>query len=102
MTRRLPCSPKRFVSARTCGRHSNIAANCCSHETQAEAALRDFSEAIRLAPGEAHLYALRGHAYSLLGDEPASRSDYARAAELQAGLPGQIHQGIAAEESPRD
>ena len=69
---------------------------------QAEAALRDFSEAIRLAPGEAHLYALRGHAYSLLGDEPASRSDYARAAELQGVLPGQIHQGIAAEESPRD
>ncbi len=70
--------------------------------TEAEAALEDFSEAIRLAPGEAHLYALRGHAFSLLGDESRSRSDFARAAELQAGLPGQIHHGIAAEESPRD
>jgi tetratricopeptide (TPR) repeat protein len=73
-----------------------------TEDYQAEAAVRDFSEAIRLAPGEAHLYALRGQAYSLLGDESRSRSDFARAAELQAGLPGQIHQGIAAEESPRD
>jgi Flp pilus assembly protein TadD len=72
-------------------------------QTQAEAALRDFSEAIRLAPGEAHLYVLRGHAYNQLGDESASRSDYARAGELQGGVsPGQIHQRIAAEESPRD
>jgi tetratricopeptide (TPR) repeat protein len=54
---------------------------------QAEAALRDFSEAIRLAPGEAHLYALRGHTYSLLGDEEASSSDYARAASLSGGTP---------------
>ena len=54
---------------------------------QAEVALRDFSEAIRLAPGEAHLYALRGHAYSLLGDESRSRSDYARAAALSGETP---------------
>ena len=49
---------------------------------QAEAALRDFSEAIRLAPGEPHLYVLRGNAYGLLGDEPSSRGDYARANAL--------------------
>jgi Flp pilus assembly protein TadD len=55
--------------------------------TQAEAALRDFSEAIRLAPGEAHLYALRGHAYGLLGDEEASRRDYARGASLSGEAP---------------
>src|SRR5579872_4767711 len=36
-----------------------------------ERAVDDFSEAIRLAPEEPHLYALRGHAYALLGDEPA-------------------------------
>ena len=51
-------------------------------ESQADAALRDFSEAIRLAPQEPHLYALRAQAYDLLGDEPSSRSDYAKAAEL--------------------
>jgi tetratricopeptide (TPR) repeat protein len=69
---------------------------------QAEAALQDFSEAIRLAPEEAHLYLLRAHAYSLLGDEASSRNDYASAAELEAGLPRQIHHGIAAEEPPGD
>src|ERR1017187_5799044 len=49
---------------------------------QVEAALRDFSEAIRLAPGEAHLYLLRGQVYSLLGDDDSARSDYARATAL--------------------
>jgi Flp pilus assembly protein TadD len=49
---------------------------------QVQAALQDFSEAIRLAPREPHLYLLRGHGYSLLGDESSSRSDYARAAAL--------------------
>ena len=33
------------------------------------AALDDFSEAIRLAPEEPHLYVLRGQAHRLLGDE---------------------------------
>ena len=33
----------------------------------AEAALADFTEAIRLAPGEPHLYVLRSHAFTLLG-----------------------------------
>ena len=49
---------------------------------QMDAALQDFSEAIRLAPGEPHLYILRGHVHSLLGDESSARSDYARAAAL--------------------
>ena len=49
---------------------------------QMAAAIQDFSEAIRLAPQEAHLYLLRGHAYSLRGDEASARSDYARAAAL--------------------
>ena len=49
---------------------------------QVDAALEDFSEAIRLAPGEAHLYLLRGHVHRLLGDESSSRSDYAQAAAL--------------------
>jgi Tfp pilus assembly protein PilF len=31
-------------------------------------ATQDFAEAIRLAPGEPHLYLLREQAYSLLGD----------------------------------
>jgi tetratricopeptide (TPR) repeat protein len=78
---------------------------------QVEAAVRDFSEAIRLAPKEPHLYGLRAYAYSLLGDESSSRSDYARADELAGETPrqgvtdelsGEIHRGITAEESPRD
>jgi tetratricopeptide (TPR) repeat protein len=42
-------------------------------------AVRDFSEAIRLAPNEPHLYVLRGQAYGLLGDDASARSDYQRA-----------------------
>jgi Flp pilus assembly protein TadD len=52
-----------------------------------EAALQDFSEAIRLAPREPHLYVLRAQVYSLLGDESSARGDYARAAELAGGGP---------------
>jgi len=51
-------------------------------DDQVDAALQDFSEAIRLAPEEPHLYLLRGHVHSLLGDESSARSDYARAAAL--------------------
>jgi tetratricopeptide (TPR) repeat protein len=42
-------------------------------------AVQDFSEAIRLAPGEPHLYVLRGDAYRLLGDHLSSQKDYAEA-----------------------
>ena len=52
-----------------------------------EAALRDFSEAIRLAPGEAHLYMLRAQVHNLLGDENSARGDFAKAAELAGELP---------------
>jgi Flp pilus assembly protein TadD len=54
---------------------------------QLEAAIQDFSEAIRLAPREPHLHLLRGHVYSLLGDEISSRSDHARAAALAGESP---------------
>jgi len=37
------------------------------------AALRDFDEAIRLAPDEPHLYGLRGRAHSLLNDTLSSQ-----------------------------
>src|ERR1039458_10561547 len=43
---------------------------------QTDAARRDFSEAIRLAPGEPHLYLLRGRAFSLTGDEGAPQGGY--------------------------
>ena len=46
------------------------------------AALEDFAEAIRLAPGEAHLYLLRGHAHSLLGHEAAAGADLETAIRL--------------------
>jgi len=39
-----------------------------AREDSVGAALDDFEEAIRLAPGEPHLYVLRDHARSLLGD----------------------------------
>jgi tetratricopeptide (TPR) repeat protein len=48
----------------------------------AETALRDFTEAIRLAPGEAHLYALRSQAFTLLGQESSARVDLEAAARL--------------------
>jgi tetratricopeptide (TPR) repeat protein len=53
---------------------------------QVDAALQDFSEAIRLAPREPHLYLLRGHVYSVLGDESSAQGDYARAAALAGVL----------------
>jgi len=48
----------------------------------AERALRDFSEAIRLAPGEPHLYILRSHVLTALGDDAAARADLETAARL--------------------
>ena len=48
----------------------------------AELALRDFTEAIRLAPGEAHLYGLRSQAFTLLGRESSARADLEAAARL--------------------
>lgn len=44
-----------------------------SREDSVHAALDDFEEAIRLAPGEPHLYELRDHARSLLGDTLSSQ-----------------------------
>jgi tetratricopeptide (TPR) repeat protein len=48
----------------------------------AEQALQDFNEAIRLSPGEAHLYALRSQAFTLLGQESLARADLEAAARL--------------------
>ena len=48
----------------------------------AESALHDFTEAIRLAPGEPHLYILRSHVFTLLGQEAAARADLEAAARL--------------------
>jgi tetratricopeptide (TPR) repeat protein len=48
----------------------------------AESALQDFSEAIRLAPGEAHLYILRSHVFALLGNDSSARADLETAAHL--------------------
>jgi tetratricopeptide (TPR) repeat protein len=46
------------------------------------AAVDDFTEAIRLAPGEAHLFAWRGYARTLLGDTASATRDYDTAAAL--------------------
>ncbi len=48
----------------------------------AESALQDFTEAIRLAPDEPHLYILRSHVFSLLGQEASARADLEAAARL--------------------
>jgi tetratricopeptide (TPR) repeat protein len=50
----------------------------------AESALKDFTEAIRLAPREPHLYILRSRAFTLLGRDPAARADLEAAARLGA------------------
>lgn len=50
-------------------------------------ALEDFSEAIRIEPREPHLYELRAHVHSLLGDESSSRRD-AEAAAAVGQVPG--------------
>ena len=50
----------------------------------AEAALQDFTEAIRLAPGEPHLYILRSHVFTLLGRDSSARADLEAAARLGA------------------
>ena len=48
----------------------------------AESALKDFTEAIRLAPDEPHLYILRSHVFSALGDDSSARRDLETASRL--------------------
>jgi tetratricopeptide (TPR) repeat protein len=48
----------------------------------AEFALQDFTEAIRLAPDEPHLYILRSHVLNLLGRDSSARADLETAARL--------------------
>ena len=49
----------------------------------AEAVLQDFTEAIRLAPEEHHLYVLRSHIFTLLGRDSSARADLETAARLR-------------------
>jgi hypothetical protein len=53
------------------------------------AALHDFTEAIRLAPAEPHLYVLRAQAHHLLGDELSARADCEMASHCQNSRDGQ-------------
>jgi tetratricopeptide (TPR) repeat protein len=48
----------------------------------AEAALEDLTEAIRLAPDEPHLYILRSHVLTLLGQDSSARADLETAGRL--------------------
>jgi tetratricopeptide (TPR) repeat protein len=48
----------------------------------AESVLNDFTEAIRLAPDEPHLYILRSHVLSLLGQVSSARADLETASRL--------------------
>jgi len=56
----------------------------------AEGALQDFTDAIRLAPAEPHLYILRGHVYTLLGRESEARADLDAAARLGGESPESV------------
>jgi len=47
-----------------------------------ESALNDFTEAIRLAPDEPHLYILRSRAFTLLENDSSARADLESAARL--------------------
>ena len=47
-----------------------------------ESALDDFTEAIRLAPDEPHLYILRSHVLKLLGQDSSAQADLEAAARL--------------------
>jgi Flp pilus assembly protein TadD len=58
----------------------------------AAAALQDFTEAIRLAPGEPHLYILRSHVFTLLGQESSARADLETAARLGGDSGAQVAQ----------
>lgn len=51
--------------------------------TATESALQDFTEAIRLAPDEIHLYVLRSHVFTLLGRDSSARADLDAAARLR-------------------
>jgi tetratricopeptide (TPR) repeat protein len=55
----------------------------------AESALQEFTEAIRLAPGEPHLYILRSHVFTVLGRDSSARADLEAAARLggDTGVP---------------
>jgi tetratricopeptide (TPR) repeat protein len=58
------------------------------YQQRPDDALRDFDEAIGLAPAEPHLYALRAQAYLALGDEASSARDFAAADELGKRIQG--------------
>jgi tetratricopeptide (TPR) repeat protein len=53
-----------------------------SEPDSTESALQDFTEAIRLAPDEPHLYILRSHVLTLLGQDSSARADLEAAARL--------------------
>lgn len=53
-----------------------------------QAALADLDEAIRLAPREGHLYALRSHIFALMGDEISARQDSETAETLRDAAQG--------------
>jgi len=47
-----------------------------------EGALSDLNEAIQLAPRERHLYLLRAHVYSQIGQDSPAQRDYETASRL--------------------
>jgi tetratricopeptide (TPR) repeat protein len=59
-------------------------------EPDAEAALKDFTEAIRLAPGEPHLYILRSHVFTMLGRDSSAHVDLEAAARLSGSAGTQV------------
>ena len=54
----------------------------CLRGGEFSSAIEDFTDAIRLAPGEPHLYQLRAEAYHLLGDQASANQDLEMAARF--------------------
>jgi Flp pilus assembly protein TadD len=55
---------------------------CIGQPDGIESALHDFTEAIRLAPGEPHLYMLRSYVLGMLGRQSCAQADLETAARL--------------------
>ena len=47
-------------------------------------AIKDFSEAIRLNPDDAHAYVFRGTAYKMEGDKQQAEADFSKYESLNA------------------
>jgi tetratricopeptide (TPR) repeat protein len=67
----------------------------------AESALEDFTEAIRLAPDEPHLYILRSHILTLLGQDSSAQADLEAATRDNLDMQTRLKKLIEATDDPK-